>query len=82
MNININKKDKTMIKEKERKTMYLHDTETIWSQDGELHLMNENNYLVININNLFFDLDNIIYLTKKEFNKQVKEQNKRIKKES
>jgi len=71
-----------MIKEKELKTMYLHDTETIWSQDGELHLINENNHLVINITNFYFDLDNIIYLTKKEFNKQVKEQNKRIKKES
>ena len=71
-----------MSKEKEQKTMYLHDTETMWAQDGELHLMNEDNYLVINIKNLYFDLDNIIYLTKKEFNKQVKEQNKRIKKES
>jgi hypothetical protein len=71
-----------MSKEKEQKTMYLHDTHTIWAQDGELHLMSENNYLVINIRNLYFDLDNIIYLTKKEFNKQVKQQNKRIKKES
>ena len=71
-----------MSKEKELKRMYLHDTHTIWAQDGELHLMNENNYLVMNINNLYFDLDHIIYLTKKEFNKQVKEQNKRIKKES
>ena len=53
-----------MSKEKQ-KTMYLHDTETIWAQDGELHLMNENNYLVINIRNLYFDLDHIIYLTKK-----------------
>ena len=70
-----------MSKEKEQKTMYLHDTETMWAQDGELHLMNEDNYLVINIKNLYFDLDNIIYLTKKEFNKQVKEQNKRIKKQ-
>ncbi len=50
-----------MSKEKKQKTMYLHDTHTIWSQDGELHLMNENNHLIININNLFFDLDNIIY---------------------
>ena len=70
-----------MSKEK-KETMYLHDTHTMWAQDGELHLMNKNNYLVININNLYFDLDNIIYLTKKEFNKQVKEQNKRIKKQS
>jgi len=71
-----------MSKEKEQKTMYLHDTHTMWAQDGELHLMNENNYLVINIRNLYFDLDHIIYLTKKEFNKQLKEQNKRIKKQS
>ena len=43
-----------MSKEKELKRMYLHDTHTIWAQDGELHLINENNYLVININNLYF----------------------------
>ena len=69
-------------KKKELKRMYLHNTETIWAQDGELHLINNDNYLVINITNLYFDLDSIIYFTKKEFNKQVKEQNKRIKKQS
>ena len=53
-----------MSKEKELKRMYLHDTNTIWARDGELHLMNENNYLVINIRNLYFDLSHILYLTK------------------
>ena len=58
---------------------YIHETHTIYVDNGELHLINDKQNIVININNFIHDLPSIIYLCKKEYKKTNKELNIRLK---
>ena len=58
---------------------YLHETHTIFVENNELHLVNDTQNIVININTFIHDLPSIIYLCKKEYKKHNKELNKRLK---
>ena len=59
--------------------IYLHETHTIYATDNELHLINDTQNIVININTFIHDLPSIIYLCKKEYKKTNKELNIRLK---
>ena len=61
------------------KNIYIHETHTIYVDNGELHLINDKQNIVININNFIHDLPSIIYLCKKEYKKHNKELNIRLK---
>ena len=58
---------------------YIHETHTIYVDNGELHLINDKQNIVININTFIHDLPSIIYLCKKEYKKTNKELYKRLK---
>ena len=60
------------------KNTYIHEIETIFAENNELILLNENQQIVINIDNFIKDLPSIIYFCKKEYNKSNKELFKRI----
>ena len=57
---------------KNKKHIYVHDTETIWVDWGELHLQCEQGNIVFNMQTLFNDLPTIISLciSEQEKNKQ------------
>ena len=59
--------------------IYLHETHTIYATDNELHLINDTQNIVINIQTFIHDLPSIIYLCKKEYKKTNKELNIRLK---
>ena len=59
--------------------IYIHETHTIYVDSGELHLINDKQNIVININTFIHDLPSIIYLCKKEYKKTNKELNIRLK---
>ena len=59
--------------------IYIHETHTIYVDNGELHLINDKQNIVININNFIHDLPSILYLCKKEYKKTNKELNIRLK---
>ena len=61
------------------KNTYLHETHTIYATDNELHLINDAQTIVINIQTFIHDLPSIIYLCKKEYKKTNKELNIRLK---
>ena len=61
------------------KNIYIHETHTIYVDSGELHLINDKQNIVININTFIHDLPSIIYLCKKEYKKTNKELNIRLK---
>jgi hypothetical protein len=61
------------------KNTYLHETHTIYATDNELHLINDKQNIVINIQTFIHDLPSIIYLCKKEYKKHNKELNIRLK---
>ena len=54
------------------KIIYIHETENIYSCNGEIHLVYNNNIIVLNAINLLNDLDIIVHLTFKEIEKQKK----------
>ena len=58
---------------------YLHETHTIYVDNGELHLINDTQTIVINIQTFIHDLPSIIYLCKKEYKKTNKDLNIRLK---
>ena len=60
------------------KQTYIHETHTIWSQDGEIHLQNDKNTVVFNARNLLQDLDFILHLAIKEVNKENKQLKDRL----
>ncbi len=60
------------------KNTYIHEIDTIFAQNNELVLLNENQQIVINIDNFIKDLPSIIYFCKKEYKKSNKELFKRI----
>ena len=61
------------------KDIYIHETHTIYVDSGELHLINDKQTIVININTFIHDLPSILYLCKKEYKKTNKELNIRLK---
>ena len=61
------------------KHTYIHETHTIWAQDGEVHIQNDNNTIVFNARNLLKDLDSILYFAIREVNKENKELKDRLK---
>lgn len=52
------------------KTIYIHETITIWSDNGEIYLETEDNVLVFNAETLFNDIPTIMTLALKERKKQ------------
>tara|TARA_R110000796_G_scaffold130201_1_gene245826 strand:+ start:1510 stop:1713 length:204 start_codon:yes stop_codon:yes gene_type:complete len=60
------------------KNTYIHEIDTIFAENNELILLNENQQIVINIDNFIKDLPSIIYFCKKEYKKSNKELFKRI----
>ena len=58
--------------------IYIHETHTIYAIDNELHLINDKQSIVINIDTFIHDLPSIIRLCKKEHKKSNKELYKRI----
>ena len=60
------------------KNTYLHETHTIYAIDNELHLINDTQSIVINIDTFIHDLPSIIRLCKTEYKKSNKELYKRI----
>ena len=59
--------------------IYIHETHTIYATDNELHLVNDTQTIVINIQTFIHDLPSILYLCKKEYKKTNKELYKRLK---
>ena len=58
---------------------YLHETHTIYAIDGELHLLNDTQSIVINIDTFIHDLPSIVSLCTKEHKKTNKDLYKRLK---
>lgn len=52
------------------KNTYIHETHTIYSSDGEVHLCTKNNELVFNAQNLLSDIPILLYFAIKEVNEQ------------
>ena len=44
------------------KNIYIHETHTMYQENGELHLINETQHIVINCDTFFNDLPHIISL--------------------
>ena len=55
----------------EHKDVYLHESETLFARDGELHILNEDLSLVINVNTFVHDLPMINRLVTQEAKKQL-----------
>lgn len=43
------------------KSTYIHETHTIYAADGELHLVNDDNEIIFNMQTLFNDLPAIVH---------------------
>ena len=61
------------------KHTYIHETRTIWSDNGEVYLQTDTDTIVFNARNLLQDLEPILYLTIKEVNKENKDLKDRLK---
>jgi len=61
------------------KYTYIHETETIWAENGEIHLQTENDTIVFNASTLINDLDIITKMVFDEVKKEQKNIKKRIK---
>ena len=61
------------------KHTHIHETHTIYSENGEVHLINDNNTVVFNARNLLQDLDTILHFSIKEVNKENKYLKDRLK---
>ena len=64
---------------KELKNTYLHESHTLYTDNGELHIINDTQHIVINIDTFIHDLPSIVYMCKNEHEKTNKELLKRIK---
>ena len=58
---------------------YLHESHTLYTENGELHIINDTQHIVINIDTFIKDLPSIVYMCKNEYKKSNKELFKRIK---
>ena len=61
------------------KYTYINQTHTIYSENGEVHLVNDTNTIVFRARNLLQDLDFILHFAIKEVNKENKELKQRLK---
>ena len=64
---------------KELKYTYLHESHTLYTDNGELHILNDTQHIVINIDTFIKDIPSIVYMCKNEYKKTNKELFKRIK---
>ena len=58
---------------------YLHESHTLYTENGELHIVNDTQHIVINIDTFIKDIPSIVYMCKNEYKKTNKELFKRIK---
>jgi len=58
--------------ETELQNVYIHETQALFVDSGELHLITENHSIVFNCDTLFVDLPSIIRLTVQGRNEQRK----------
>ena len=58
--------------------IYIYDSHTLYADNNELHLINDTQRIVINIDTFIHDLPSIIRLCKTEHKKSNKELYKRI----
>jgi len=61
------------------KHTYIHETHTIWADNGEVYLQTDKDTIVFNARNLLKDLEPMLYLTIKEVNKENKDLKDRLK---
>ena len=61
------------------KHTYIHETHTIWANNGEVYLQTENDTIVFNARNLLQDLEPMLRLTIKEVDKENKYLKDRLK---
>ena len=61
------------------KHTYIHETHTLWADNGEVYLVNDTNTIVFNARNLLQDLDFILHLAIREVNKENKDLKDRLK---
>jgi len=61
------------------KHTYIHETHTIWADNGEVYLQTENDTIVFNARNLLQDLEPMLRLTIKEVDKENKYLKDRLK---
>lgn len=61
------------------KNTYISEIHTMFSENGEIHLMNDSNHIIFNARNLLQDLDFILHLAIKEVNKENKDLKNRLK---
>ena len=62
-----------------KENIYIHETHTIWSDNGEVYLETDNQTIVFNASNLFKDLDYLIHITFEEVNEEQKRVKRSIK---
>lgn len=65
--------------ENDLKYTYLHETHTMYQQDGELHLIDDTQCIVINCDTFFNDLPHIVNLVIKARQEQTNNTLKRLK---
>tara|TARA_B100000513_G_scaffold86626_1_gene36057 strand:+ start:445 stop:642 length:198 start_codon:yes stop_codon:yes gene_type:complete len=53
-------------------SIYIHETDTIYSENGEVHLLTENKHIVFNADTLFNDIPALADMALKERKKQEK----------
>ena len=54
----------------EKQTMYVHESQTLWSENGEVYLQSDNGIVVFNADSLFNDIPHLAALALKERKKQ------------
>ena len=57
---------------------YVHETHTIWADNGEVYLQTDKDTVVFNARNLLQDLDTILHFAIKEVDKENKELKNRL----
>lgn len=58
---------------------YLHESHTLYTENGELHIISDTQHIVVNIDTFIHDLPSIVYMCKNEYKRTNKELFKRIK---
>ena len=53
-------------------SIYIHESHTIYSENGEVHLITDNKHIVFNADNLFNDFPELADMALKERKKQEK----------
>ena len=47
--------------ENEVTDIYIHETHTLWEENGEVHILNDTHHIVWNADSLFHDLDGLMH---------------------